>query len=224
VNGTTLQIVLTETTPADAPGNPEPVGATAILTAVGFHLPGTAVLVLTGSTAVIGAGSASVGFSGGSFGAGADVSREWGATTGAEAELDGSTNLLGDVTFDFASTVGSSGVNQFAGTNRDGPAGLDGPQGGMMNEPGDRGGIGVIDNAIVLTLILDADPGTGGNQALSAAQQAAFLADVLENSAVMYGSHAAFGATMAAPEPGSLLLLGSGLLGLRTMLRRKRRA
>jgi hypothetical protein len=47
---------------------------------------------------------------------------------------------------------------------------------------------------------------------------------VLENSAVMYGSHAAFGVTMAAPEPASLMLLGSGLLGLRTRLRRKRRA
>jgi hypothetical protein len=110
--------------------------------------------------------------------AGQEVNREWGATNGGKVDFDGSGRALGDELFDFVSTIGSSGVVQFPGTSYDGPAGLDGPQGGLLDDAAARGGAGIVDRSIIFTIIVDADPGTGGNQGLLAAQQTAFLNSV----------------------------------------------
>jgi hypothetical protein len=59
VDPTTLQIVLIETTPS---GDSAIVGDLAILTAIAFKLPDTAVIASSGHSAVIAAGSATVGF------------------------------------------------------------------------------------------------------------------------------------------------------------------
>ena len=49
-------------------------------------------------------------------------------------DFDGTVSLLGDELFEFVSTIGSSGVVQFPGTNYDGPTGLNGPQGGLLDD------------------------------------------------------------------------------------------
>jgi hypothetical protein len=218
ISATQLQIIVTETTPAAAfTGD----AAASILTGIGFHLPDAVVIVLPG-TVTISAGSSSVGFSFGDLGAGADVSGEWGATIGGEANI----NSIG--MFDFAST-NEAQVTQFAGANRDGVAGLDGPQAGLLDDSANRGGLGVIDNSVTMLLTLDADPTTGGNQGLTGAQQAAFLSlSSLAGSVVEYGSNDAFGRPLfvngvQVTQPGSLVLLGLGLVAVAFVTRRRPR-
>ncbi len=216
--GTQLQLVVTETTPAAASSL---TGGAAILTSIGFLLPGTAVLVPTGSTVTIAAGSSSVGFDPNGapppqdFGAGANVSGEWGSTNAAGEKPIGNGS-----SYDFVSALEAQ-VIQFAGANLDGTAGLNGPQGGLLDDSAARGGLGVIDNSVTILLNLDADPTTGGIQGLDAGQTAAFLASLEFSSIVEWGSDAAFSAPI--PEPGTLLLLGSGLLGAGALGRRFRK-
>jgi hypothetical protein len=213
-DATHLQIILTETTPAaalDSSRNP----AAAILTSIGFHLPGST--AITGGTVTVGPGSVSFGFRPGCAGgatsqcdAGETVSREWGATR------NGTDQPIGNgLNYDFVST-GTAQVTPFAGDNRDGPAVLSGPQGGLLDDsaPTQRGGQGVIDNSVIILLSL--------NSSVSATDQAAFLTSLCcgrSASVVEWGSDDAFGTAVpesgtAVPEPGTLLLLGSGLVGL----------
>jgi hypothetical protein len=208
LNATTVRIELSETTPA---GDSAITGSLAVLAAIAFKLPDAVVIASSGHSAVIGASSATAGFAT-ARGAGQEINAEWGATNGGEADFDGSGSLLGNELFDFVSTVGSSGVVQFPGTSYDGPGGLNGPQGGLLDDAAARGGLGIVDRAIVFTILLDANPSSGGNQGLSAAQQDAFLASLATGSAVMYSSHGSFGTPV--PEPGTAALLALGLGGL----------
>jgi hypothetical protein len=218
VNATTLQIVLTETTP---PGDSTATAGSAILTAIAFKLPDTAVIATSGGhSAVIAIGSGTVSFAT-SRSAGQEINAEWGATNGGKVDFDGSTTLLSNEIFDFVSTIGSSGVVQFPGMNYDGPGGLDGPQGGLLDESAAAGGAGIVDNSIVFTIIVDADPGTSGNQGLSAGQQSAFLASLPTDSRIMYNSHESFGKPIPEPETVALVALGLGALTFAGRARRE---
>ena len=208
-----LQIILTETT---SPGASNLVGDDAILTSVGFRLPGSAVIVSSLlNTVTITSGSSSVGFSGGSFSGGADVSAEWGATIGGEKEIVADSGLL----YDFVSTL-QSAVTRFSGTNRDGPSNnqLGGPQGGLLLDSDARGGQGVINSSVTILLTLDADPSTFENQGLTSAQQSEFLSSVSSQSLLKWGTNTEI--SDAVPEPGTLLLLGSGLIAAAAIGRR----
>lgn len=213
---TTLEITLSETTPT---GDSAIVGDLAILTAIAFKLPDSAVIASSGHSAVIAAGSATVGFATART-AGQEINREWGATNGGKVDFDGSGSALGNELFDFVSTIGSSGVVQFPGTSYDGPAGLDGPQGGLLDDSAVRGGAGVVDRSVVFTIALDADPGTPGNQALSAGQQSTFLSSLATDSRIMYSSHGSFGHPVPEPETAALVALGLGALALAGRARR----
>ncbi len=208
LNGSTLQIILTETTSAATLTSAGLSGAGAILTSIGFQLP-SGVNISSGSV-TIASGSSTAGFSTGSYGAGTDVSGEWGATIGGPQPINGAG------TFHFVSTIAAQ-VTKFPGANLDGPDSLDGPQGGLLSDPAFRGGLGVIVNSVVIQLAL--------SQSLTLAQQAAFLASLSTSSIVEWGSNDAFGTPVngIASIPDTLLLFGTGLAGLGSIAWRQRR-
>lgn len=204
-SGLKLEITLAETTPIAVS---DKIGAPAILTSIGFILPDDA--VIAGGNVIIADGSQSVGFDTGTFSYPTNVNGEWGYTIG-EAPIG-----LDSYQFDFVSSMVSQTTpfGDVSADNLDGStSSLDGPQAGLLYDSAARGGLGVIDNSVLITLLLDADPSTGGNQPLSPDQQTAFLASLSlpANSVVEYGSDAAFG---TVPEPATVLLLGTGLVGL----------
>lgn len=194
--------------------NPLIGGANSIqlLTGVGFNLPGS--LLITGGTAVIGSGSASVNFDPNgqappvSLGPGDDTSHEWGA--GANwldpANLFGQTvNLV-----DFVTTVASGqGAIQFPGTNVDGPDSIDGPKGGLVAcsscSPADLGGLGAVRNSALLHLALSGNLTSDTSWTQS---------DVF----FVFGSHDIIG---RVAEPDTLLFIGSALVGVGFMARKR---
>lgn len=149
---------------------------------------------IVGGTAAIGATSMSVNFSTGTYGPGADIGGEWGF--GNSGGSGGLPNMVSGNT---------SGVVAFGGANLDGPASLNGPQGGLVANPllVSLGGLGAIQHEIVVEITLD--------------QSIASLNELIGNGVqVEYGSDAAF---IFVPAPASLTLLGVASFGT---LRRRR--
>ncbi len=146
LNATTLRVRLKNTSTAVPAG----FGSSdQLLTSVSwdFGSPGSNALdtTISGGNVVIGPTSQSLNFSAGSFGAGANVRGEWGFGNSAQSGL--LTNFITSLT---------AGATAFGSTNLDGPAGLNGPQGGLVSSamPVSLGGLGAIRNEIVATLTL----------------------------------------------------------------------
>lgn len=188
INPTTLEVKLKNTSTGVPTGFSN---SDQILTGVSWAFP--AGQQITGGSVVIGVGSKSENFSTGSFFAGDNVSGEWGFGNNAQSGL-----------FPNFITTLQAGSTPFGGTNRDGPANLNGPQGGLVPAAPivALGGLGAISDDIRATLTLSA-PLDNLN----------FLADKLVR--FEFGSDAAF-ITVPAPA-GALGLLAAGgvLLGRR---------
>ncbi|MFT5423187.1 MAG: hypothetical protein ACI89L_000961 [Phycisphaerales bacterium] len=146
---------------------------------------------IIGGFVEIGSSSFSVDFDTGSYGSGTDVSGEFGY-----GNNDGSGMKL-----NFFS-ANSAGATSFGGPNLDGPAGLDGPQPGLISSAFSLplGGLGAIQDEVVATLTLD--------------QSLTDLSFLWANGMrVEFGSDAAF---ITIPTPASAALLGlGGLLATR---------
>lgn len=189
VNPTTLQVRVRNTSTGVPAGFSN---SDQLLTVVSwdFDPPGAAAnTTITGGTVAIGPTSASANFSTGSYGPGADVSGEYGA---------GNTAISGALA-NFLS-ANTAGATQFPGANRDGPVGLDGPQGGLVANPAPvaLGGLGAIQNEIIATLTLS-----------NPINDLSFLHE--NDVRVEFGSDAAF---ITSPEPGALALWALGMVAM----------
>ena len=202
VNPTTLQIRLKNTSTG------VPVGfqsADQLLTGVSwdFGHPGwNGDVMITGGQVYTGLTSASVNFSVQNVGANQDVSGEYGY-----GNMDGTGALT-----NFVSANAAQGT-PFGGPNLDGPASVDGPQGGLLSSAFSipLGGIGAIQDEIIATLTLSG-PYTN----------AELLTDLLNNGTrVEFGSDAAFIPGVFVPGPSALALLALGMVGGRSRRRAK---
>lgn len=193
INATTLQVRLRNTSTGVPSGFD---GAASLLTGVSwdFGAPGSNALdvSIVGGSVVIGATSQSINFDSGAHGPGTNVGGEWGYSNSAQSGL--LNNYVSALT---------AGSTAFGGPNLDGPAGLDGPQGGLAANPltTSLGGLGAIQDEIVITLNLSGP-----------------LMDLNFLSAnyvrFEFGSDAAF-ITVPTPGAGALALFSLGTLVIR---------
>lgn len=144
----TLSILLQNTSTGAPAGT---LAAGQILTAISFDLGAAGAVVadpaIVSGSVVIGPGGRSINFDkSGVLSAGANVTGEWGYGNG------GSANMLSNLV-----SAMSAHTTPFGGTNLDGPASLNGPQGGVVTNPPqvDLGGMGVVADSVIITLTLD---------------------------------------------------------------------
>ena len=155
-----------------------------ILTGVSWEF-GDAGVSIAGGRVRIGDTSHSLNFSTGFYGAGADVSGEWGFGN------SGATGM-----FDHYISANAAGTTAFGSVNLDGPSSLAGPSGGLVADPLPMsiGGQSGIQHEIVATLDLN---GTLDDL------------DAIELVTFEFGSDKAF---FTVPTPASAVPLGGALL------------
>lgn len=197
VNATTLQVRL-QNLSTGAPGGFS--NSDQLLTSIAFDLGGVGNTVgdptITGGTVFTGATSSTANFDITNVGPNSDVSGEWGFGN------ENNTGFGNNINF-FSSN--NAHATAFGGPNMDGPAGLDGPQGGLVANPAviSLGGLGAIQDEVVATLNLS-----------SGITDLSFLS---HGVTFEFGSDAAF---FTVPAPGALAMLGLAVLAGR----RRRRA
>ena len=154
---------------------------------------------ITGGSVIIGPMSSSMSFSTGSYGAGYDVSGEYGYGN------SGGTGILPNFV-----SGNTAGATPFGGANLDGPVNLNGPQAGLVANPAlvSLGGLGAIQNEIIATLTLS--------------NPIADLNFLDQGVTVEFGSDAAFLTTHTIPEPSSVVLGLTALASLTVCKRRKK--
>jgi hypothetical protein len=171
---------------------------------------------ITGGSAKIASGSVGKGDqSPFNYSAGDDWSAEWGF--GNNAPMDGTGNL------DFLSTNASHMTRFATSPNRDGPAGLDGPQGGLLSRVfTSADGLGFVQDTLEFLVNYSANLTTAD---LLALQNATWW--------VEFGSSGYFLCAGPDPrctpprkvaEPGAFALTGTALAGVLTVRRLRRRS
>jgi hypothetical protein len=147
-------------------------------------------ITITGGSVVVGSGSTAYfrTSTSSTFGATDDISGEWGY---------GNSGTTGFGTLVNYVSAMQAGTTAFSDVNLDSTPQLDGPQGGLTAGIIGLGGLGAVQNSVLITLNL--------NGSLS-------NLDFLKNGVIIeFGSDAAF---VPVPEPSTMLLLGSGLIAL----------
>lgn len=200
VNPTTLTVRAKNTSTGAPVGF---TGADQILTSVSWDFGGST--SITGGSVRTGPTSGSVNFSVANVGPSADVSGEYGFGNG------GTTGLFGNFI-----SGNTAGATPFGGTNLDGPAGLNGPQGGLIASPAvvSLGGLGAIQDEWIATLTL--------------ASPLANLDFLDSGILVEYGSDAAFlpgdpdGGIIPEPGTTTLAVVGCAVIFIARGLRRRR--
>ncbi|RMF94377.1 MAG: PEP-CTERM sorting domain-containing protein [Candidatus Schekmanbacteria bacterium] len=175
-----------------------------LLTSVAFDLPSG--VFISGGRAFINTGSISENFDriSSQLTEGADVSVEWGYGNSSQTGFGSSNN--------FISTM-KSGTTPFvyatSKTNLDGPINLDGPQAGLTNGVIPLGGLGAINNSIIVKLDI------GGIDLSLMSNADSTLSYIASHNVVFeWGSDASFGfgsTTFPVPEPSTSLLFLCGL-------------
>lgn len=193
VSGSTLTIVLTNTT-----GLTGGDSSALLLTGIGFELPDGVGLTNTGASVSPGsAGSYKIGGTTYPLAAGDDLRGEWG---GGSPDGSGPFANVATLGVDYVAATLQSAF--FDGSAFDPsamlkiPVYVDGPEFGLLSSTfTDAGGLGFVRDSLTLTW-----DWTGSG----------LTEDFLNNGNVVVS----FGSPTAVPEPGTLSLLGIGLIGL----------
>jgi hypothetical protein len=208
VFGSSLMITLTNTS-GSYTGSADSYN---LLTGLGFELPES--VFITGGTAYIGSGSTAVGFTAPASG---DISGEWGYDNSPI-----SSGPFSEFPSDPVNTVISAMISAtetpFSTRPVQNPRNLAGPDFGLLSrDAADAYGAGLaaVMDSIVITVRLgglgEEDPQAGST-----------LLAMIESGNVVLSFGSPDSPTHSVPEPGSLALLGAGLVGL-AMARRRRR-
>jgi hypothetical protein len=196
-SGNTLTIVLANTSSLTGGAS-----GTLLLTGIGFSLPGG--VTLSGGSATVTAGSTTIGFSG------TNLSGEWGSGTAQSFFVDTAAGVVPGVNYASATQQalflnGSPFDSSAYIANPQGTVG--GPDFGLLGSAfpnSAAGGLYAVKNSLTL------------NWTFSGISESELLTAIQDGPVVL-----AFGSPSAVPEPTTLLLLGSGLLGIAAVARKK---
>lgn len=187
-----ITVVNTSTTP--------PVGANGLLTGLAFALPNGCDIV--SGTVLVAGGSTVIGNIN-SIPGGNNVSGEWGFSNARSGHFN-DANLAVNTQ---VSTMSADAGTLFSNTPIDGPAGLTGPDYGVLATGGDPGGLAAIRNSIVITLNLNKAPG-------------GTLVSLIDQGTVAV----TFGSPSGVPDaPTTSMLLGMAFLSFGALQRKLRK-